>query len=55
MKMLSLDEQTFKRLTSVMHDIMNSRKHDVDYSEVINELIDSYQDSQAYSGENAGG
>ncbi|MGH9992824.1 MAG: hypothetical protein ACREBU_03650 [Nitrososphaera sp.] len=55
MKTLSLDDQTFKRLTSIMGEIMNAKRHDVDYSDVINELIDSYQDSLAYSGENAGG
>ncbi|MGI0037393.1 MAG: hypothetical protein ACRD99_03450 [Nitrososphaera sp.] len=55
MKTLSIDDQTFKRLTSVMHDIMTEKKHDVDYDYVINELIDTYQDSLAFSGENAGG
>lgn len=55
MKMLSVDDQTYKRLTSVMHDIMTAKKHDVDYDYVINELIDTYQDSLAFSGENAGG
>ena len=39
MKTLSVDDQTFKRLTSIMHDIMASKKHDVDYDYVINELI----------------
>lgn len=55
MKTLSIDEQTYKRLTSVLHDIMTEKKQDVDYDYVINELIDTYQDSLAYSGENAGG
>jgi hypothetical protein len=55
MKNLAIDDQTFKRLTSIMNEIMNSKRRDVDYNEVINELIDSYQDSLAYSGENAGG
>ena len=55
MKTLSVDDQTYKRLTSVMHDIMTAKKHDVDYDYVINELIDTYQDSLAFSGENAGG
>jgi len=55
MKTLSIDDQTYRRLTSVMHDMMHAKKHDVDYGDVIDELIDSYQDSLAYSGENAGG
>lgn len=55
MKTLSIDDQTHKRLSSIMQDIMNTRKHDIDFNDVINELIDSYQDSLAFSGENAGG
>ncbi len=55
MQILRIDDQTFKRLTSIKGEIMNAKRHDVDYSDVINELIDSYQDSLAYSGENAGG
>lgn len=54
-KNLSIDDQTYKRLTSILHDMMNSRKKDVDYDYLINELIDTYQDSLAFSGENAGG
>jgi hypothetical protein len=38
-----------------MNDMMNTKKHDVDLNDVINELIDTYQDSLAFSGENAGG
>ena len=55
MKTLSIDDQTHKRLSSIMHDMMNTRKLDVDFDDVINELIDSYQDSLTFSGENAGG
>jgi hypothetical protein len=54
-KNLSIDDQTYKRLTSILQEMMNSRKKDVDYDYLINELIDTYQDSQAFSGENAGG
>jgi hypothetical protein len=55
MKTLTVDEQTYKRLSSIMHDMMSAKKHDLDYDYVINELIDTYQDSLAFSGENAGG
>ncbi len=54
-KTLNLDDQTYKRLASIVHDIMAARKRDVDFDYVINELIDTYQDSLAFSGENAGG
>ena len=55
MKMLSVDEQTYRRLTSIMSDMMHAKKHNVNYDDVINELIDVYQDSLRFSGENAGG
>ena len=55
MKTLSIDDQTHKRLTSILQEIMAAKKQDVDYDYVINELIDTYQDSLAFSGENAGG
>lgn len=55
MKTLSVDDQTYKRLTAVMDDIMHARKRNVNYDDVINELIDVYQDSLRFSGENAGG
>ena len=55
MRMLSIDDQTYKRLGSIMNDIMNTKKRDVSYDDVINELIDVYQDRLALSGENAGG
>lgn len=55
MKTLSIDEQTHKRLTSILNDMASAKKHDLDYDYVINELIDTYQDSLAFSGENAGG
>lgn len=55
MKTLTLDDQTYKRLSSLMEDMMHSKGHDVDYCDVINELINVYQDSITFSGENAGG
>ena len=53
--MLSVDDQTFKRLTSVMQDMMHAKKRDIDYGDAINELINVYHDSMNLSGENAGG
>ncbi len=55
MKTLSVDDQTHKRLTSMMGDMMHAKKRNVNYDDVINELIDVYQDSFRFSGENAGG
>jgi predicted CopG family antitoxin len=55
MKTLSIDDQTYKRLTSIMNDIMHSKMRDVSYDDIINELINVYQDSLTFSGENAGG
>ena len=54
-KTLTIDDQTYKRLSSIMSDMMQAKGHDIDYGDVINELINTYQDSIAFSGENAGG
>ncbi|HEX2169158.1 MAG TPA: hypothetical protein VHF65_02565 [Nitrososphaera sp.] len=55
MKTLSVDEQTYKRLTSTMNDMVHSEKRNLSYDDVINQLIDVYQERLALSGENAGG
>ena len=55
MKMLSIDEQTYRRLASIMNDLMHTEKRNINYDDVINELIDVYYDRLALSGENAGG
>ena len=55
MKTLSIDEQTYRRLASIMSDIMHTEKRNISYDDVINELIDAYRDRLALSGENAGG
>jgi hypothetical protein len=55
MKTLSIDDQTYSRLASIMNDIMNTQKRNIIYDDVINELIDVYEDRLALSGENAGG
>jgi hypothetical protein len=55
MKSLNLSDQTYSRLTSIMSDIMHDKKYSFNYDDVINELIDVYQDSLALSGESTGG
>jgi hypothetical protein len=55
MKMLSIDDQTYRRLESIMKDIMHTEKRNLSCDDVINQLIDMYQDRLALSGENAGG
>jgi hypothetical protein len=53
--MLSIDDLTYRRLASIMNDIIHTQKRNLSYDDVINELIDVYQDRLALSGENAGG
>jgi hypothetical protein len=55
MKMLSIDEQTYRRLASIMNEMMHTEKRNISYEDVINELIDVYQERLALSGETAGG
>jgi predicted CopG family antitoxin len=55
MKTLSVDEQTYRRLTSTMNDMEHSEKRNLSYDDVINQLIDAYQERLALTGENAGG
>jgi hypothetical protein len=55
MRMLSIDEQTYRRLGSIMDDMTHAKKRNISYDDVLNELIDVYQDRLALSGENAGG
>jgi hypothetical protein len=55
MKVLEVDDQTYRRLTSIMDEMMHSKKYNITYEDVINELIDIYQDNLMLSGENAGG
>ena len=56
MKTLSIEEYTHKRLTSVLKEIMHEKRRDVNYDDVINELIDIYQqNSWDHFGAAAGG
>jgi hypothetical protein len=55
MKTVSIEDQTHRRLSSILNETMAAKKRDVDFDYVINMLIDTYHDSIAFSGENAGG
>jgi hypothetical protein len=56
MKSLSVQESTYKRLDSLMKELMHDRNRNINYDEVINELIDSYQEtSWSHFGAGAGG
>ncbi|HET7285006.1 MAG TPA: hypothetical protein VFI70_10000 [Nitrososphaeraceae archaeon] len=46
MKTLNIDEQTYRRLTSVLEEVMHSKRRDINYDDIINELIDVYQESR---------
>lgn len=45
MRSLDLDDMTFKRLSTVRANLMESKKKDMEYDDVINHLIDSFQES----------
>ena len=46
MKTINIDEQTYRRLTSILEDVMHFKRRDINYDDVINELIDVYQESK---------
>jgi hypothetical protein len=56
-KSISLEDTTYKRLSTIMFELMNERKKNLDYNEVINELIDMYQENTwgNFGAESAGG
>jgi DNA-directed RNA polymerase delta subunit len=45
MRTLRIEEVTYKRLTSVLQDVMHYKKKDVNYDDILNELIDVYQEN----------
>ena len=56
MKTLSIEDSTFGRLTSVLEDIMHTKKRNLSYDDVINELIDVFHDnSWINTGASSGG
>lgn len=42
-KDLDIEESTFKRFDALLNDLMEKRKRNMDYDDLLNELIDSYQ------------
>jgi predicted CopG family antitoxin len=56
MKTINIQEYTYKRLTSLLKEIMQEKRRDVNYDDVINELIDIYQENNwGHFGAAAGG
>ncbi len=45
MRTLRIEEITYRRLTSVLQDVMHYKKKDVNYDDILNELIDVYQEN----------
>ena len=40
---LKVNENTFKRFDTLLIDLMEKRKRNMDYDDLLNELIDNYQ------------
>ena len=40
---LDINENTFKRFDALLTDIMEKRKKNMDHDDLLNELIDNYQ------------
>ncbi|VFJ13258.1 hypothetical protein [Candidatus Nitrosocosmicus franklandus] len=56
MKNLQIDDITYKRLQSLFADFISTKKQDLDINDLLNALIDNYQESQwGTLGESAGG
>jgi hypothetical protein len=45
MQTLKLEDYTYKRLSSVLEEVMHSRRKDLNFDDLLNELIDIYQES----------
>ena len=56
MKRLDIHEQTYARLTSILEEVMHYKRRDVNYDDIINELIDTYQENKwGHIGSDLGG
>ena len=56
MKTIDINDDTFKRLFSLSEDLMHQKKKDITIDDVINDLIDTYQDNHwGHLGSIAGG
>ena len=55
-KAIEVEEHTYKRLFTVLDEIAYSKKRDITIDDVINELIDTYQENNwTHFGAGAGG
>ena len=55
-KAIEVEEHTYKRLFTVLDEIAYSKKRDITIDDVINELIDIYQENNwTHFGAGAGG
>ena len=45
MKSIEIDDITFKRLNSLLYEYVELKKQDLDMVDLLNELIDSYQET----------
>ena len=53
---LKIDDTTYKRLNSLLADYIDLKKQDLDMNDLLNELIDNYQETiWGTIGANAGG
>jgi hypothetical protein len=56
MESLKIDDTTYKRLNSLLADYIELKKQDLDMNDLLNELIDNYQETiWGTIGANAGG
>ncbi len=56
MQYLKIDEITYRRLNSLLTDLLELKKQDLDMNDLLNELIDNYQEmTWGTIGANAGG
>jgi hypothetical protein len=46
MKNLQIDDITYKRLQSLFDEFVSAKKQDLDINDLLNDLIDNYQESQ---------
>lgn len=46
MKSLQVDDITHKRLQSLLDEFISLKQQDLDMNDLLNELIDNYQESQ---------
>jgi predicted CopG family antitoxin len=45
MKSLTINDDTYERLSAIRSEIMDHRRCDLSYDDLVNELIDSYREN----------